>query len=460
VLTNQYGVGLNSHLGPVEAEYSFAVKNFEDSGDDILYAARGSNGIYPAGTWPHNMNPELHQYKHTFKLHTMYTGKITASGTVSKTGMENDFSDAERDIFNAGGAVTFTPITALTFSAKYRHRKVKNDTPASVIIRDASGTIESSEVNPRESISYLTDTINFDARYRAARWLTLRGGVDFNKETRRHTEDWGDLEDASRKWAWNVGADTRFWRSLQVKGGYTNTKAKNPAYNVQPDQAHEFKGAVTWMPMDFLNVFGSYKYTREEREDIHFVGEYLDGESHADERRAHKHDGSAMVTLLLTRWFSVHANYGYFRNYTQQDLVHATSNPPAALGSSGDFRSDPGIWYENESQVYGGGINVDPGRNFHLNAGITFVNTKGEFKYHWREVTPDPMDIGALSEVKTEDMIIHAGTRIGLPDNFGLGIDYQYSRFQERADNGFSDLDDGQAHVVMLTLTKTLGKGT
>ncbi len=459
-MTNDYGFGLNSHLGPVEAEYTFHSKKFKDHGDDILYDTQAASGIYPAGTWPHNVNSGLREYRHALKFHTMYTGKLVASVTLSKTGQENNYGDAERDILFGGGSVTFMPVTPLVFTAKYRHREVDNDTPSQVVINSLDGA-SSTPVTPKEAIDSKTDTFDLSARYRFLNWLTLRGFYTFERQDRDgNMADWGNMRDATRKQVLGAQADTQFGRMLQAKVRYDNTKYIHPAYNIQPDRGHDIKTSVTFTPIEFLTAFASYKYTLEERDHIHYWPDsaYMD-DLHPDERKVEKHTVNSNVTVMLMSRVTLSGFYAYFQNHTEQDLIHALSNPPAPL-VTGDHTTDPDSMWQAESHVYGAQINVDQSKRLHMEAGVTFVETEAKLDWAWREVIPMPRDMETITNVETKETIAHAGARIKLPDNFEMDLRYQYSIFDDKADNGYTTFEDGQSHLVLLTFTKTLGKGT
>ena len=63
--TQQVRVGANSHLGPVEVDYSHMEKKFQVIANNELFDAS-----------PHNLTPDLKSSSDTVKIHTSYSGRL------------------------------------------------------------------------------------------------------------------------------------------------------------------------------------------------------------------------------------------------------------------------------------------------------------------------------------------------------------------------------------------------
>jgi len=479
--THRYGFGLNSHLGPVEAQYLFQMKNLDVGGDEVLYdsyTAAGFNPFSPireAGTWEHNRFSELKGYKHTLKLHTMYTGKLTGSATFSFQNRENEFSDAEDDELFAGVGVTWMPVTRLKLAAKYRFQQRESKTPETVTVNgtDASGnTISYGDSDVRPAIDYSEHHAALDVRYRALDWLSLWAGYVYeqrDRETERGdlATEWHDLAEKSSLHRWSVKADTRPVKTLRFKVGFENEIHEDPAYNIQPDTGYTLRTEATWDPIPYVNVFADYARTWEDRKDLVYLspnGTSSFSLGEAENRDVTKDRVSCFVSALVMPQVSVSLNYAYFRDDVRQDLEHGSGD--------GSFL-DPDQPWKSEVHMYGATVNVEPTKTLHLDAGVNFIDSKGRFSYSvynnayenpphsgsFQEViVNEPVEVGSLSEVDQFETIVTAALRWDLPDHFGLGVRYQFSNFDQRAENGFTDLDDGSAHVIMVTLSKVLGR--
>lgn len=457
--THRYGFGVNSHLGPVEAEYAFALKKFDAGADVVMFNDYPLQALPPGtrapGVWPHNRFANLKGYKHSLKIHSNYTGKLVASATVSYEDRENEFSDAKSDYLFAGGSLVWTPATKFNLKGKYRFLKKENETPTSVTVLDQSGTLSYTQT-PRPAIDSTQNIVSLRAGYKALRWLSLYAGYTFDHHERDiatgdFDTEWKGLADKTSSHEWDVEADLRAGSTFKFKVGFENILYDKPAYNTQPDTGYTVKTKATWTPLSTLMIFGDYRKTWEKRDGLHWseIDPAPTSVGIADKREVDKDKATALATLLITKEVSIAANYAYFRNDVTQDVSH---------GSAVGYIAALGQPYESEVHMYGASVNVDPRKTLHLDAGVNFVDTKAKFDYDAGNVT-EPIDIGSLSEIDHFQTLVNATVRTTLPDNFGIALRYEYGDFDERTGNGFTDWDDGSSHVVTLTLTKTLGRG-
>jgi hypothetical protein len=113
--TTEFRAGANSHLGPIEAEYSHTEKKFEALGEKVLFDTSTGTPI------AHNFIPDLKSSSDTVKIHTTYSGKIVLAGTYTNGDKENEDSGAKAEFTNAAGDFMFMPVTSVIFTLKYRH---------------------------------------------------------------------------------------------------------------------------------------------------------------------------------------------------------------------------------------------------------------------------------------------------------------------------------------------------
>jgi len=126
--TNETRATVNSHLGPVEVEYSHGAKKFEAGGDKFMTDIGPGAG----GSFAHNLVPTLESTSDTVKIHTSHSGRVAAAATVSQGDKENKDSGVKYTYQNAAGDLTFIPWKELTIALKYRHLDVNEDNPAYV----------------------------------------------------------------------------------------------------------------------------------------------------------------------------------------------------------------------------------------------------------------------------------------------------------------------------------------
>jgi len=120
------GIGVNSHLGPVEIDVSHSEKRLEINKKNIM------ENSYDGRILPHNLMPEIEGSTTSLKLHTAYTGRLVAAATLSWIDRENMDSKAKSGYFIGAGDMTYMPNERLTFFAKYRHKKTDMDNPDTI----------------------------------------------------------------------------------------------------------------------------------------------------------------------------------------------------------------------------------------------------------------------------------------------------------------------------------------
>jgi hypothetical protein len=177
---NEVRVGVNSHLGPAEVDYSHTEKRFEALGEKVLYDSYPAAAGRALDTYPHNLVPDLESSSDTVKIHTSHTGRIVAAGTYTTGEKENRDSNARTDYWNGAGDLTITPVKNLAIFFKYRHYDLTAENPDTVTI---TGLVPANTYtyNVRDSISSRKDIMSGTIRYRATDRLTVKGEYSVEK---------------------------------------------------------------------------------------------------------------------------------------------------------------------------------------------------------------------------------------------------------------------------------------
>ena len=179
--TEELRVGANSHLGPIEVDYSHTEKKFEVLEEKVL------SDTYTTGlttfSVPHNEVPDLKSSWDTLKLHTTYSGKVVLAGTYSSGDRKNEDSSASAKFTNTAGDLTFMPVTSTLFVLKYRHYDLDLTDPATV---DNFTSAVATPVAVRVPLSSSRDVVTGSLRYRVTDSLTVKGeyGTDTTDRTR------------------------------------------------------------------------------------------------------------------------------------------------------------------------------------------------------------------------------------------------------------------------------------
>lgn len=449
---SEHTIGVNSHLGYVEAEVSHTEKRFDVSGDDALkYNYTAAPGLREAGVYLHNFVPELKSSTNTLKLHTNYTGQIVAAATLSKTDKENRYSGATEDFLFGSGEVTWMPAPKLTFFLNYRYRDNDPDNPDSVRIRNlTTGTVYTygpgNNLKPADSITSTSHMIRGMARYRIIPAVTLRAEYSYEDISRENASEWNE-PDATQKNTLGLSADMRVFRNIKFKVGYRHEDINNPAHNIEPEKSDEGIATLSWTPLSRVATFLTYSIKKENRDHVHYL--YALGTPSVehvlklDNREVLNERFMGTVTYNLLSNVSLAASYAYMHYKVEQDIAYndlvGVPNP--------DFM----VPYKNFVQTYSFNVTYAPKQNITFDAGVVHTATKGDF---YPSSVLGQQDINDFSKLKLRETLYSAAGEYRFKGGFTTGIQYRYSTLNDLLDNPYDDVSDGRVSVVLLTLSK------
>lgn len=431
-------VGVNSHLGPVEADYSHAEKKFESRSAKALF------DVYPLFTVPHNEVPDLKSSSDTVKLHTSYTGKIVAAATYSNGVKKNTDSGAKADFQNAAGDLTITPVPGLLLVFKYRHYDLAQGDPDTVTL-PGTGSV----FNVRAPISSTRDVMSGAVRYRVSNRMIVRGeyAVDLAVRDVFHGPDFNPLRIAPTPMgtgpnSWDVahrtlksteklGISYRVTNKLSLRADYAASQVTNPAYASDPDRIDSGKATVTWTPVRRLIALASYGGVREKRDNLTAP---LAGGS----RKAERDQALGSITLLMGKRSSVTASYLYFQNKTKESLTFTDL--------SGAFTVEDRVPYGDKAQVLALSASHSVSEAATLTAEASKSYSSGSFRVDGS--VPGTTGIDDLSDLKVVEDIYTAGLEMRINRNMGGELRYQHRHFDNKIDN----TQDGRVDIALAAL--------
>jgi hypothetical protein len=432
--------GINSHVGPVEIDYSHAEKRFDVAGDDVLYDAYDASGMRAAGVYPHNLIPEVKSSVDTLKVHTSHTGKIVAAATLQRTNHKNEDSGAKSEYIIGAGGVTLMPMPRLTFFLKYRHKKIDNDNPSTVTLTDRMDPTNSYTYSVRPSISSTTNRASVSARYRPLSGLTLKSGYHYMEIDRKDAAEWGVPKSSQRHTA-QISARARIANSLQAKAEYIRREFDDPAYNTDPDSSNEARISLTWLPTPRLSTLLSYDMTRESRDDLHFA----DTEE-PDDRDVRKEFVMGSMTYQILQNLSVTSSYAYINYRVEQDIEYHDSG--------GVSHTDEDVTSKNKAHSYALDIHYVPHERIALSTGINHTIGRSSFSPNAAALLePEPVSI--YSKMRTEETEYNASCDLKLGNNYSSSISYRYAKLDDDIENLYDDIEDGDYHSILITLSKS-----
>jgi hypothetical protein len=440
--TQQVRVGANSHLGPVEVDYSHMEKKFQSLEDQVLYETYAIPGAINAV--PHNLTPNLESSSDTVKIHTSYTGRLVADGTYTNGEKKNDDSGAKVKYWNAGGDLTLLPVTSVIFVLKYRHYNIDESNPDMVNNVTPFGT---TVVNVRDAISSSRDVITGTLRYRATDRLMLKGEYVADMIDRTvgapgtllpppppNTQSFWDLPEKTTKGTAKLGLAYRIMNKLTFRADYSYMNVDNPAYDIDPNKAQSVRASLTWSPKNWVNTLLSYSTVHEKRDE-------LDAPLAGGSRDATRDQGLASVTFVVGSRSSITASCAYFQNKVDQTVT--------LEDGVGAFSLESGVPYADIAYVGSLALTYAPIDRLNLTASASRSYTRGNFTLVGTDSVTNVGGISELSNMKVVDSEYAIGAEMQLSRNVGGEIQYQYRKYDDQIDNS----QDGTVNTLLATLS-------
>jgi hypothetical protein len=439
--TQEVRVGANSHLGPVEVDYSHMEKKFEALTDKVLFDTPAIPG---SGPIPHNLTPNLESSSDTVKIHTTYSGRMVAAGTVTSGDKKNDDSGVKVKYWNAGGDFTYMPETSVLFVLKYRHYDLDVTNPNTVNNVTPTGLVT---VNVRDAIASTRDVLSGTIRYRATDRLTLKGEyvTDTTDRTRGtlgtnlpapppSAPAFWDVPESTTKNTAKISLAYRVMNKLNFRADYSYMKVDNPVYDTDPNKSQSAQASLTWSPKIWVNTLLSYSTVREKRDE-------LDAPLGGGSRDATRDQGLASVTFVIGNRSSITASYAYFQNKVDQTVTFQD-----ALGA---FSLESGVPYADIAHVGSLTLTYAPIDRMNLTASASRSYSRGNFTLAGTSSVTNVGGISELSSMKVVDSVYAAGIEMQLGRNVGSEIRYQYRKYDDQLD----DSQDGTEHTLLATLS-------
>lgn len=430
-------VGANSHMGPVEVDYSHTEKRFESGGERVLsdvYQAAvnpraGGALIRAGGVYPHNLVPDTKGSADTFKIHTSYTGRLTGAATFSRTGRENEESGAQAEYSTGAGELRWAPSPKLAFNFKYRHKRMEAEIPES--LDDAYyglSTAPTPLAGIKPPISLVENLLSGGMRLRTGiknrvlRALTLSAEYSHRQTERENSELW-DVPAETTDDTLAVAAEAKLPLSLQAKLRYRHRQTDNPAYASLPDTSDSGSLLLKWTPAKRLTASLSYGLTLDEREKLPIDG--------AKDRESQRRKFAGNMSLALSKDIIFAAGYAYINNRAEQDLKFSSYAPAISKD----------VLYEDTTHNYSASLNYAPKNGLNLGVEALHTASEGDFSPGLRAI-PSKLNL---------DETVYAFTgRKDFKCGWGVGVRHKYSELNSDS----SDVPSGTVNITMLTLSR------
>ncbi len=311
--TETYTTGINGHLGPVEAEYTYTYKTFTPSAEVVLKDYYPNILSRTAGTYSHNLQPELTSSGHTFRLHTTYTGRIVGTATFTSIKQENTFSDVTRDILYMSTGIRYLPLHWLTFTLQGIYQKTTEDTPSTV-------TVSRYTYNVRHAPETEISILKAKARIRPAKRVVLLLGYKIKNKNLSTTTDWPLLKEDGQYQQWTLKILSPIYNALQVRLRYTHDD-NEPVYNSEPNRADSVYVFGETLLQGPINPVFYYHWKNAKRDNL----SYYNGVSQSQidvtgARRGTYHQAGVIVPLTIKN-VTISPSVSYSKHQIKGPLV-------------------------------------------------------------------------------------------------------------------------------------------
>lgn len=452
--TDTMTVGANSHLGPIEVEYSHSEKRFTVHGDNVLYDKYENAGFAVpgetrfGGVYPHNLIPELKSSTDTIRVHTSYTGAIVASATFTKTDKENKDSGAKADYFIGAGEVSWIATRDLALFFKYRQFETDVDNPDSVefadVCRPSVNAAGDYACTINDSISKRVRTASVAARYRLTPKIVLKGEYAHERIDREAADLW-EMPDTSQKNTVTLSSDIRLSKLLKMNVRFMHKSTQNPAINIEPHQANEGQVSVTWTPTTWLTALASYRLTSEHRNSLLFMTEEGDPVDSPDDRKRRRERFLGSVSVFPAKKLIATLSFFYLHDKQKENIAYSDPVP--------ELLFDSGVTNQSTVRNVSFDLQYLLSKQVTLNAGVSNTESKGKFHPSDPNLLA-PVSIASFSELQMRETLYTLGGQVDLKGGFTIGTQYRYALLKDLVGNPYDDIRNGEVHIVVLSLTK------
>jgi hypothetical protein len=445
--TQEVKVGINSHLGFLEADLSHTEKTFTARKDKTLFDTLPATTV----SFPHNITPDLSGSTDTIKVHTTYSGRFVASGTYSGGDRKNDLYNGTRtDFKNLAGDITYTPIQYLVFVLKYRQFELDAENSATSTAPNTSGT--ANVYNVRDALSSKRDVLTGLVKYRMTPRLTFK--AEYSVDTTEREKFFGnaatalqilpvtagvldnswDVARSTTKTTTKAGLTYRFAYNFFLRTDYSAARVDGPAYATDADKIDSLKASATWRPFQWLSTLVSYGGIREERSNMSAP---LAGGS----RKTNRDQALGSLTFQLGKRSAVTVSYAQYQNKNTETLTYQMSDPNLP-----PLVTEDGVLISTDSHVTSVGWTLGLNDRLHLSAEGSRCRSKDKFR-NKASVTNTQNDV--LADTSIIEDVAAVGVEMQLARNLSIDGRYQYTKFDDETD----DTQDGWVKTLMGTLS-------
>jgi len=261
--TDQLGVGIDAHVGWVDLSYNFKNTTFEDGKPDPVYFFGPiSSGSASPGFAVHNTYPDISSQEHQLNISTNITGRIVGGLGIGVGDRKNEDVDLTEDYQNLMGYFAWRPNRKIALALRGKQFTSQDNPPTSgsqaYLDRVSDGL-------PLEFGSRVTKH-TASLSYYPVNGVKLLGEYNYEDIERTDEESWGLPADSTTD-GWNLLAQVKRWRKLNLKVSYGQKDTTNPSYDITPTNASEAVFSALWMVKPNLSLIADLKNIDEKNDE-------------------------------------------------------------------------------------------------------------------------------------------------------------------------------------------------
>lgn len=426
--TQEFTVGANSHLGPIEVEVEHTDNEFRMNSDLATTSFYNTPGISNT----HHLYPDSTSSGNSIKFHTSYTGKLVASATLATMETENDYSKVAADYTFGSVAVTWMPKTSFTMFLRYRRTDM-----------DYDNSLQSAATGIKNGLSFTEDDLSITARFRPTANLVLKGRYKIEVKERDNILEWELNSDKTTKTSYMLAAHSGQIKKLKLMADYIYTETEDPAYNTEADESHTTRLSADWRPTRKILAFGSYTSMASKREGLAYSGTV-----DAINRKSYTDHALAGITYVGSERFSATLSYNYYLGSIRQDLVYYD-------GLANTTAVAPDVQYEDRVNGLSLDMNYLASEKLALRAGANYSISEGSIETSNQDLTsPSSASITSLSKRDVTDTTLRIGGDYKLSHSVSLEAEYMYRELSEDYINIYDALENGDVQVATVQVSK------
>ncbi|MBU0481607.1 MAG: hypothetical protein KKG47_10935 [Proteobacteria bacterium] len=466
----EFTIGTNAHLGPIEFDLSTQKRTFESDAITPIYT-------YTFGDSPHHAIPKLEATTNTLKIHTSHSGRIFASTTFSEIEKTNETSQAEAENSLGYGELVWLPASYVSFTTKYRHQKNENQAPLTVDAIGSGGTLVTySGVEP--GVDSTTDTASLSVRYSQIPSTNIK--LSYINKIK-------EVDDASALiWSRPLKQTSNIYEMgitnwaipkvrVTAKARHTNLDQDfGQQYGIEavsndPETINHGNLGITWVISPKVAAFISGIVTKEETDDLRFVG--------LDEHRAAealRQQYLASIAFMINDKLSITPSYTYILDQHKRDIIWEstieTADPDGTTTGdvTGAFMGVSDTSNQQKAHNFSLSVMYSPTKKMDINASVDFTTTEGTYE----PTSPvtlysrtndgilanipfsyDTAEAAQFSYTKTQEINVRLDTDYEIGHGWGIGVDVQYVDWK---DDSFDNPSDSTYIGGLVKITKTI----